>query len=56
VILDCTPYVSYQEQMSFIIRYVDASSNFVSIDESFLGFLNVNDTTKQGLFDFYKTN
>ncbi|XP_071714692.1 uncharacterized protein [Rutidosis leptorrhynchoides] len=37
--------------MSMIVRYVKCTSDSVIVEESFLGFLNVNDITGKGLFD-----
>ena len=37
--------------MSLILRYVDISTNLIKVEEYFLGFLQVDNTTGKGLFN-----
>lgn len=50
IILDCTPDVSHKEQMTMVIRFVQTEpGKEVLVKEHFLGFIEVIDTTGEGL-------
>ncbi|ENN80215.1 hypothetical protein YQE_03356, partial [Dendroctonus ponderosae] len=52
ILLDCTPDVSHQEQISVCVRYVKLKNTGASVEERFLTFYPVNDATGEGLTHF----
>jgi len=59
IIMDCTPDVSHEEQLSIIIRIVDMDSNNeitdVEIKEYFMDFINIQSSTGLHLADILIT-
>nr|XP_055031053.1 zinc finger MYM-type protein 1-like [Misgurnus anguillicaudatus] len=57
VIMDCTPDLSHNEQLSVVLRIVSCElSKGVSIHEHFVGFLEALDTTGKGLCETFLTH
>lgn len=54
VIMDCTPDVSHNEQLSVVLRIVNCElTKGVSIHEHFVGFVVAEDTTGKGLLNLF---
>lgn len=49
LLFDCTPDISHHEQMCQIIRYVCINSNNISIEESFIEFIETKEKTGNSL-------
>lgn len=54
ILHDCTPDVSHQGQLSVVIRFVNTEAAIIEIEERFICFEIVDDTTGQGLSDKIK--
>lgn len=53
ILLDCPPDSSHQEQISVYIRFVNLKSTGISIEEHFLLFCPIDDTSGEGLTQFF---
>ena len=51
VLTDCTPDLSRQVEMTLILRCVNISISLIKIDEHFVEFLKVDNTSRKGLFN-----
>lgn len=49
LLFDCTPDVSHNEQMAEVIRYVDIDNGKITVEESFIDFINTEEKTGDGL-------
>lgn len=49
LLLDCTPGMSHQEQMSLILRFVNMTSLVATVEKHFIDFIPVNDQTGKRL-------
>lgn len=57
IILDCTPDISHQEQMSLTLRYVSdgiSPGSIIGIYEQFIKFINVESSTGENLYAVLK--
>ena len=54
VIMDCTPDLSHNEQLSVVLRIVNCDlKKGIAVHEHFVGFLVAHDTTGKGLFELF---
>lgn len=52
IIMDCTPDKSHTEQLSVVLRVVNCEPSVgASISQHFVGFIDVDDSTRKGLTD-----
>ena len=56
MILDRTLNINYQKQRTVILKYMNVSSSLVWLEESILGFLDVNDTLMFNKMDYFCLN